>query len=36
MARSAMTDDEITQFYWEMRKISDEFAANMRWDADPS
>jgi hypothetical protein len=33
---STMTDEEITQFYWEMRKISDEFAANMRWDADPN
>ena len=33
---SMMTDGEITQFYWEMRKISDEFAANMRWDDDPS
>jgi hypothetical protein len=31
---SMVTDDEITHFYWEMRKIGDEFAANMRWDAD--
>jgi uroporphyrinogen-III decarboxylase len=28
-------DDEITAFYWEMRKIADEYAANMRWVGDP-
>jgi hypothetical protein len=33
---SMWTDEGITEFYWEMRKVSDEFAANMRWDADPS
>jgi hypothetical protein len=28
-------DDEITAFYWEMRKIAEEYAANMRWVGDP-
>ena len=24
-------DDDITQLYWEMRRVADEFAANIRW-----
>ena len=32
---SLWTDDEITQLYWEMRKVSEEFASNMRWDDEP-
>ena len=24
-------DDDVTAFYWEMRKIADEYAANMKW-----
>ena len=29
------TDDEITAFYWDMRKIGAEYARNMRW-VDPA
>jgi hypothetical protein len=24
-------DADVTALYWEMRKIADEYAANMRW-----
>ncbi len=27
----AWHDDDVTQLYWEMRKIGDEYAANMHW-----
>ena len=27
----AWNDDDITVLYWEMRKISEEYAANMKW-----
>jgi len=33
---AAWTDDDITQLYREMREVGDEFAANMRWDDDPT
>jgi hypothetical protein len=26
-------DDDITALYWELRRISNEYAANMRWSA---
>jgi len=32
---SLWADEDITQLYWEMRKVSEEFAANMRWDDEP-
>jgi hypothetical protein len=28
------SDSDITSFYWDMRKIADEYAANMRWVGD--
>lgn len=28
------TDDDITALYWDMRKISEEYARNMRWAGD--
>lgn len=30
----AWNDDDITALYWEMRKISEEYAANMNWRSD--
>jgi hypothetical protein len=30
------SDDDITSFYWDMRKVAEEYAANMRWAGDRS
>jgi hypothetical protein len=29
---SMWSDDDITQLYWEMRKVGEEYATNVRWD----